>query len=187
MTVQAGRRQRRQAGTRCRIGGELCVEQVVLIHTEPPWGHREGHRVTTEKCVAWLFLSNAVINWVISIPGMLSPEFAAATFGGPAPNHPSVVRLWQGVVFMFGWVFLEAGPRRRGQGGTAEIQLDQEDDHGQRTDRWLCERRCPTAPDAADCVHELAVESPDHVGRLRGSAAVTARGPLPPCAEGGRA
>lgn len=58
--------------------------------------------------VAWLFLSNAVINWVISVPGLLSPAFAAALFGGPAPNYPSVVRLWQGFVFMFGWLFWEA-------------------------------------------------------------------------------
>lgn len=62
----------------------------------------------TERRVAWLFLSNAVISWLVSVPGLLSPAFAAAAFGGEAPNYPSVVRLWQGFVFMFGCLFWEA-------------------------------------------------------------------------------
>lgn len=28
-------------------------------------------------------------------------------FGGVSPNYPSVLRLWQAFVFMFGWLFWE--------------------------------------------------------------------------------
>lgn len=64
--------------------------------------------MNTERRVAWLFLSNALINWVVSVPGLVSPIAAAAAFGGQAPNYPSIVRLWQCFVFMFGWLFWEA-------------------------------------------------------------------------------
>jgi len=52
--------------------------------------------------VSWLFLANAFINWTVSMPGILDPSKAAAAFGGVEPNYPSVIRLWQGFVFMVG-------------------------------------------------------------------------------------
>lgn len=55
----------------------------------------------------WLFLSNAIINWSVSLPGIISPARAATIFGGAVPNYPSVLRLWQCFVFMFGWLFWE--------------------------------------------------------------------------------
>ncbi|MDH4282877.1 MAG: hypothetical protein OEV36_09520 [Myxococcales bacterium] len=64
---------------------------------------------TVLRNVKWLFLSNAVINWTVSLPGILDPVRAAAAFGGVEPNYPSVVRLWQGFVFMFGCMFWEVG------------------------------------------------------------------------------
>lgn len=57
--------------------------------------------------VRWLFLANACINWAASTPGILDPWAAAAAFGGVEPNYPSVLRLWQGFVFMFGCMFWE--------------------------------------------------------------------------------
>jgi hypothetical protein len=38
----------------------------------------------------------------VSLPGPLNPIAAAAAFGGAPPNYPSIHRLWQGFVFMFG-------------------------------------------------------------------------------------
>ena len=64
--------------------------------------------MTTERKVALLFASNAVINWLVSVPGIVDPVRAALAFGGVAPNYPSLVRLWQGLVFMFGCLFWEA-------------------------------------------------------------------------------
>ena len=64
--------------------------------------------MTTERNVSLLFAINALINWVISMPGIVAPTATAAAFGGFAPNYPSVVRLWQGFVFMFGCLFWEA-------------------------------------------------------------------------------
>ena len=64
--------------------------------------------MTVERKVALLFAVNAVINWVVSLPGIVDPGAAARAFGGVAPNYPSLVRVWQGLVFMFGCLFWEA-------------------------------------------------------------------------------
>jgi len=63
--------------------------------------------IIINRNVKWLFASNALINWTVSIPGMINPVWAALAFGGTAPNYPSIIRLWQGFVFMFGWLFWE--------------------------------------------------------------------------------
>jgi hypothetical protein len=68
--------------------------------------------------VRWLFLANAFINWTVSLPGILDPSMAAAAFGGVEPNYPSVIRLWQGFVFMFGCMFWEVS---RDVGGKATL------------------------------------------------------------------
>jgi len=71
--------------------------------------------VTTERKVSVLFAANALINWTVSLPGIIDPAGAAAAFGGAAPQYPSVVRLWQGFVFMFGCMFWEASRDVRGK------------------------------------------------------------------------
>jgi len=63
--------------------------------------------MTLERKVSLLFASNAVINWTVSLPGLIDPVRAAIAFGGAPPNYPSTVRLWQGFVFMFGCMFWE--------------------------------------------------------------------------------
>ena len=67
------------------------------------------------RWVALLYATNAVINWVVSLPRIVDPVRAAAAFGGAPPNYPSVVRLWQGFVFMFGCLFWEASRDVRGK------------------------------------------------------------------------
>ena len=52
-------------------------------------------------------MTNAFINWTVSLPGIVNPSFASAMVGGIEPNYPSVIRLWQGLVFMFGTMFWE--------------------------------------------------------------------------------
>ena len=61
----------------------------------------------TYRNVRWLFLTNALINWTVSLPGIIDPSKAAVAFGAVEPNYPSVIRLWQGFVFMFGCMFWE--------------------------------------------------------------------------------
>ena len=76
------------------------------------------HQVTnssTYRNVRWLFVANALINWIVSLPGLVNPVAAAAAFGGVVPNYPSVIRLWQGFVFMFGWMFWEVSHDVRGK------------------------------------------------------------------------
>jgi hypothetical protein len=71
--------------------------------------------MTVERQVSLLFAVNAVINWTVSVRGIVDPVGAALSFGGAAPNYPSVVRLWQGFVFMFGCLFWEASRDVRGK------------------------------------------------------------------------
>ena len=71
--------------------------------------------MTTERKVALLFATNAVINWVVSLPGIIDPVRTAEAFGGMAPTYPSLIRLWQGFVFMFGCLFWEASRDVRGK------------------------------------------------------------------------
>jgi len=70
---------------------------------------------STYRNVRWLFLANAFINWAVSLPGLVNPVAAAAAFGGVVPNYPSIIRLWQGFVFMFGWMFWEVSRDVRGK------------------------------------------------------------------------
>ena len=63
--------------------------------------------MTIEDKGRWLFGVNAVINWVVSIRGIIDPIGMALAFGGAAPNYPFMLRLWSAFVFMFGCMFWE--------------------------------------------------------------------------------
>ena len=56
---------------------------------------------------AWLFRINAFTNWTLSIGAIVTPAAVAGWYGGPEPNYPSIVRLWAGLVFMFGCMFFD--------------------------------------------------------------------------------
>jgi hypothetical protein len=64
-------------------------------------------KTSSLKWISLLFLANAIVNWTVSLPGIVDPAFAARMFGGVEPNYPSVIRLWQSFVFMFGCMFFE--------------------------------------------------------------------------------
>ncbi|HET9315722.1 MAG TPA: hypothetical protein VFQ51_09035, partial [Vicinamibacteria bacterium] len=68
---------------------------------------------TLERQVSWLFAANAVINWTLSVRGIVDPAGMATAFGGPVPNYPFMLRLWSAFVFMFGCMFWEASRRPR--------------------------------------------------------------------------
>jgi hypothetical protein len=63
--------------------------------------------LTIEQKGRWLFGINAIINWVISVRGIVDPAGMAVAFGGEVPNYPFMLRLWAGFVFMFGCMFWE--------------------------------------------------------------------------------
>ena len=71
--------------------------------------------MSIERRVSLLFRVNAIINWTVSLPGIIDPVATAAAFGGTPPNYPAVIRLWQGFVFMFGCMFWEASRDVRGK------------------------------------------------------------------------
>ena len=60
-----------------------------------------------ERWVIWLFRANALINWVLAARTIMDPQGMALVFGGPPPNYLFLVRLWGGLVFMFGCMFWE--------------------------------------------------------------------------------
>jgi hypothetical protein len=63
--------------------------------------------MSIEKQAAWLFRINALTNWPLSIGAIVAPVAVAVWYGGPAPNYPSIVRLWACLVFMFGCMFYD--------------------------------------------------------------------------------
>ena len=63
--------------------------------------------MTIEDKGRWLFGVNAVINWVVSIRGIVDPVGMALALGGATPNYPFMLRLWSAFVFMFGCMFWE--------------------------------------------------------------------------------
>jgi hypothetical protein len=63
--------------------------------------------MTIDRVGRWLFGVNALINWTLSLPGILDPVGRAVAFGGEIPNYPFMLRLWMGFVFMFGVMFWE--------------------------------------------------------------------------------
>jgi hypothetical protein len=63
--------------------------------------------MSIERQAAWLFRINAFTNWPLSIGAVVAPAAVAVWYGGPAPNYPSIVRLWACLVFMFGCMFYD--------------------------------------------------------------------------------
>jgi hypothetical protein len=76
--------------------------------------------LTIEQKGRWLFGINALINWSISIRGIIDPMGLAAAFGGAAPNYPFMLPLWTGFVFMFGCMFWEVSKNPVGKHGVFE-------------------------------------------------------------------
>lgn len=70
---------------------------------------------TVDQQTAWVFRANAVTNLVLSAQGIVDPRGMAAAFGGPAPNYPFLIRLWSGLVLMFGLMFWETSRDVRGK------------------------------------------------------------------------
>ena len=66
-------------------------------------------RLTLERRIAILFGTNAIINWIVSVRGIIDPAGAAAAFQFDAPpeEYTFVVRLWSSFIFMFGCMFWE--------------------------------------------------------------------------------
>lgn len=69
----------------------------------------------TEAILKWIFLINALINWAVSVRGIIDPLSVAQFFGGPEPNYSFVIRLWNSFIFMFGWMFWEVSRNVRGK------------------------------------------------------------------------
>jgi hypothetical protein len=59
----------------------------------------------------FVFRCAAVVNWLVTIGPLVAPSFvsqhAASAFGFEPPNFPTLVRIWAGMAFLFGFLFWE--------------------------------------------------------------------------------
>jgi hypothetical protein len=56
---------------------------------------------------ALVFRIGAIVNWLVAIGGFVDPTWIAQTAGIPPANYPFLVRIWTGMVIMFGAMFWE--------------------------------------------------------------------------------
>jgi hypothetical protein len=56
---------------------------------------------------ALVFRIGAIVNWLVAIGGFIDPTWIAQTAGIPPANYPFLVRIWTGMVIMFGAMFWE--------------------------------------------------------------------------------
>ncbi len=64
--------------------------------------------MSLESKTAWWLRADAAISWILSLPGLIDPAGVATFFGAEEPTYSFLVRLWSGLLFMFGWASWEA-------------------------------------------------------------------------------
>lgn len=97
----------------CRRSGHSCARRfkgaasgLLVELLAPPRGLREIF-VSTEQKIKWVFVVNALINWSLSVRGIIDPVGMIVAFGGAPANYTFVIQLWSAFVFMFGCMFWE--------------------------------------------------------------------------------
>src|SRR5215471_6510143 len=86
-----------------------------MLNMTNEFGKKRWPLGTLDQRITWVFRACAAINLVLSVRGIIDPNGMAATFGGPAPNYPFLIRLWSGLVLMFGVMFWETSRDVRGK------------------------------------------------------------------------
>ena len=56
---------------------------------------------------ALVFRIGAIVNWLVAIGGFIDPTWVARASGIAPANYPFLVRIWTGMVIMFGAMFWE--------------------------------------------------------------------------------
>ena len=64
--------------------------------------------MSLERETRWWLRTDAAISWMLALPGLVDPAGVATFFGAEEPTYSFLVRLWSGLLFMFGWVSWEA-------------------------------------------------------------------------------
>jgi hypothetical protein len=134
--------------------------------------------MTIEDKGRWLFGVNAVINWMISIRGIVDPiGNGARTWRSRTelPIHTAAVER----LCLHVWVHVLGGQQAPSDETFArEIQLDRENNHAERSHAELLCWAGAAATDDSYSADELAVDSPDFGvrHRARPSAQDAARG-----------
>ena len=94
--------------------------------------------MSVERKVSWLFRACAVINWTVSVRGIIDPVGYLSFFGGPAFRVRVHLPSLGGFRVHVRMHVLGDESRCPKQGRARQVQLDREDDHGARGDgRYL--------------------------------------------------
>ena len=64
--------------------------------------------MSLESKTRWWLKADAVMGWMLALPGLVDPVGVAAFFWAEEPTYSFLVRLWSGLLFLFGWVSWEA-------------------------------------------------------------------------------
>jgi len=64
--------------------------------------------MSLESKMGWWLTADAAISGVLALPGLIDPAGVATFFGAEEPTYSFLVRLWSGLLFMFGCVSWEA-------------------------------------------------------------------------------
>jgi hypothetical protein len=78
-------------------------------------GRKRWRPGTLDQQIAWIFRTSAILNLLLAARGIVDPNGMAAAFGGHPPNYPFLIRLWSGLVLMFGVMFWETSRDVRGK------------------------------------------------------------------------
>lgn len=57
--------------------------------------------------MTWIFRLAAISNWLVAIGGFIDPTLLARNANVVPANYPFLVRIWTGMVIMFGAMFWE--------------------------------------------------------------------------------
>src|SRR6266478_6000062 len=115
--------------------------------------------MTIEDKGRWLFGVNAIINWVISIRGIVRSRWNGSRIwrhSTELPLHAAIVDRFCVHVRLH---VLGSKPASRGETFAGKVQLDRENDHGERSHDRLPLRTGAAAANASDCADELALDS----------------------------
>jgi hypothetical protein len=68
-----------------------------------------------DKWGKWIFRLGAISNWLVAVGGIINPTMVAEAVNITPSNNPFLVRIWTGMVFMFGAMFWEISRDMRGK------------------------------------------------------------------------
>ena len=71
--------------------------------------------MSMESKTGWWLRTDAAISGLLALPGLIDPAGVAMFFGAVEPTYSFLVRLWSGLLLLFGWISWEAARNPAGR------------------------------------------------------------------------